>query len=83
MSNSTRTDTLVMQAIGVVQNSKHGSTKTGHNHIKEARRFVNAVRELGYGVKRWKNITNKHVQQAVYKWKEEGLQTATLHTSNN
>jgi len=78
MSNSTRTDTLVMQAIRVVQKNKHGSTKTRHNHIKEARRFVNTVRELGYGVKRWKNITNKHVQQAVDKWKEDGLQTATI-----
>ena len=40
MSNSTRTDTLVMQAIRVVQKNKHGSAKTRHNHIKEARRFV-------------------------------------------
>ena len=78
MSNSTRTDTLVMQAIRVVQKNKHGSTKTRHNHIKEARRFVKTIRELGYGVKRWKNITNKHVQQAVDKWKKEGLQTATI-----
>ncbi|MGD9361553.1 MAG: phage integrase N-terminal domain-containing protein, partial [Desulfobacterales bacterium] len=56
----------------------HGSAKTRHNHIKEARRFVKTVRKLGYGVQRWKNITNKHVQQAVDKWKEEGLQTATI-----
>ena len=78
MSNSTRTDTLVMQAIRVVQKNKQGSAKTRHNHIKEAKRFVKTVRELEYGVQRWKNITNKHVQQAVDKWKEEGLQTATI-----
>ncbi|MEX1330621.1 MAG: integrase domain-containing protein [Desulfobacterales bacterium] len=58
--------------------NKHGSTKTRHNHIKESRRFVKTVRDLGYGVKRWKNITNKHVQQAVDEWKKKGLQTATI-----
>ncbi|BBO77367.1 integrase [Desulfosarcina widdelii] len=78
MSNSTRTDTLVMQAIRIIQKSRFGSAKTRHNHIKEARRFVDTIRELGYGVKRWKNITNKHVQEAVNKWKEEGLQVATV-----
>lgn len=78
MSNSTRTDTLVMQAIRIVHKNKHGSAKTRHNHIKEARRFVTTIRELGYGVKRWKNITNSHVHKAVNKWKEQGLQVATI-----
>ena len=78
MSNSTRTDTLVMQAIRIIQKSRYGSAKTRHNHIKEARRFVGTIRELGYGVKRWKNVTNKHVQEAVNKWKEERLQVATV-----
>jgi len=32
----------------------------------------------GYGVKRWKNVSNVHVQKAVNRWKEEGLQTATI-----
>ena len=59
MSNSTRTDTLVMQAIRVVQKNKHGSAKTRHNHIKEARRFVKTVRELGYGGK----TMEKHSKQ--------------------
>jgi hypothetical protein len=38
MSNSTRTDTLVTQAIRVVKKNKHGSAKTRHNHIKEVRK---------------------------------------------
>ena len=78
MSNSTRTDTLVMQAIRGVKRYRRGSAKTRHNHIKEARRFVNTIRQLGYGVQRWKNISNKHVHQAVNKWKQEGLQVATI-----
>ena len=71
MSNSTRTDTLIMQAIRGVKRYRRGSAKTRHNHIKEARRFVNTIRQLGYGVQRWKNISNKHVHQAVNKWKQE------------
>ncbi len=78
MSNSTRTDTLVMQAIRGVQKNRRGSAKTRHNHIKEARRFVHTIRELGYGVQRWKNISNKHVHEAVHKWQQKGLQVATI-----
>ena len=78
LSNSTRTDTLVMQAIRGIKQTKSGSAKTRHNHIKEARRFVITIRELGYGVKRWKNVTNLHIQKAVDKWKEDGLQVATI-----
>jgi len=78
MSNSTRTDTLIMQAIRGVKRYRRGSAKTRHNHIKEARRFVYTIRQLGYGVQRWKNISNKHVHQAVNKWKQEGLQVATI-----
>ena len=78
MSKSTNTDTLVMQAIRGVKRYRGGSAKTRHNHIKEARRFVNTIRELGYGVKRWKNITNKHVGNVVQKWQNEGLQVATI-----
>ncbi len=63
MSNSTRTDTLIMQAIRVIKKTRRGSSKTRHNHVKEARRFVNTIRELGYGVQRWKNISNKHVRK--------------------
>ncbi len=78
MSNSTRTDTLVMQAIRGVKRQRIGSAKTRHNHIKEARRFVNTIRGLGYGVQRWRNISNKHVGNAVQKWQDEGLQVATI-----
>jgi hypothetical protein len=78
MSNSTRTDTLIMQAIRGVKRYRRGSAKTRHNHIKtrhnhikEARRFVYTIRQLGYGVQRWKNLSNKHVHQAVNKWQQE------------
>jgi site-specific recombinase XerD len=67
-----------MQAIRGIKQTKSGSAKTRHNHIKEARRFVMTIRELGYGVKRWKNVTNIHIQKAVNKWKEDGLQAATI-----
>ena len=59
MSKSTRTDTLVMQAIRGVKRNRQGSAKTRHNHIKEARRFVNTIRELGYGAtsgQRWTHL---------------------------
>ena len=78
MSYSTRTDTLIMQAIRGVKRHRIGSAKTRHNHIKEARRFVNTIRDLGYGVQRWRNISNKHVHEAVDRWKDEGLQVATI-----
>ena len=78
MSKSTNTDTLVMQAIRGVKRHRRGSAKTRHNHIKEARRFVNTIRGLGYGVKRWKNISNKHVGNVVKRWQNEGLQVATI-----
>lgn len=78
MSNSTRTDTLIMQAIRGVKRHRTGSAKTRHNHIKEARRFVNTIRDLGYGVQRWKNISNKHVHEAVIKWQQEKLEVATI-----
>ncbi len=67
-----------MQAIRGIKKTKSGSTKTRHNHIKEARRFVITIRKIGYGVKRWKNVTNLHVQKAVDKWKEDGLKPATI-----
>ena len=80
MSKSTRTDALIMQAIRGVKRYRRGSAKTRHNHIKtrhnhikEARRFVYTIRQLGY-VQRWKNLSNKHVHQAVNKWHKRNQQ---------
>jgi site-specific recombinase XerC len=78
MGKNNHTDTLVMQAIRIVKKIRIGSYKTRHNHLREASRFVQTIREMGYGVNRWKNISNKHVQQAVNRWKENGLQVATI-----
>ena len=54
------------------------SAKTRYNRIKEATRFVKVLRELGYGVKKWDNITNKHVGTVVDIWKNQGLTPATI-----
>lgn len=54
-----------------------GSRKTQYNHKAEAVRFVHALRSLGYGVRRWDNITNKHVASVVDYWRDRGLSTAT------
>jgi site-specific recombinase XerC len=78
MSHKNHTDTLVMQAVRIVQKARLGSYKTRHNHLREANRFVQTIRDLGYGVNRWKNVSNKHVQKAVNRWKEEGLKVATI-----
>jgi hypothetical protein len=57
----TRTDSLITGAIKAIKSARRGSAKTQHNHIQEAKRFTETLRELGYGVRQWKNITNKHV----------------------
>lgn len=59
-------------------NKRHASYKTKYNHLKESLRFVDVLRELGYGVKLWKNITNKHVQKVVTHWADKGLSIATI-----
>lgn len=55
-----------------------GSAKTTYNHKKEAAGFVKVLRSLGYGVKEWVNVTNKHVAVAVEKWKSDDLSAATI-----
>ena len=55
-----------------------GSFKTKHNHIRESERFIQTLRDLGYGVQQWKNITNKHVGAVVEKWKADGLKPSTI-----
>jgi integrase len=55
-----------------------GSTKTRVNHLREVKKFVEELRKQGYGVKHWKNITNKHVGVVVDAWKDRGLANATM-----
>ena len=55
-----------------------GSTKTRVNHLREVKKFVEELRKQGYGVKHWKNITNKHVGVVVDAWKDRGLANATI-----
>lgn len=77
MSKS-RTDSLVSGAVKAMKSTNHGSEKTRYNHLKEATRFVSELREQGYGVKQWDNLTNKHVAAVVDAWKDRGLSTATI-----
>lgn len=44
----------------------------------EAKRFTETLRQLGYGVRQWKNISNKHVGAVVNSWKAKGLATSTM-----
>jgi hypothetical protein len=74
----TRTDSLITGAIKAIKSARRGSAKTQHNHIQEAKRFTETLRELGYGVRQWKNISNKHVGAVVNSWKAKGLATATM-----
>ena len=72
-----RTDSLVMGAIRAVKGSG-GSYKTQYNHLRETKLFVQALREVGYGVQQWKNLSNKHVGAVVDRWKAKGLKAATI-----
>lgn len=55
-----------------------GSRKTQYNHKAEAVRFVHALRSLGYGVRRWDNVNNRHIAAVVDYWRDCGLSTATI-----
>lgn len=55
-----------------------GSFKTRYNHLKEAERFVETLRELKYGVAKWDNISNKHVAAVVNRWQSDGLTDKTI-----
>ena len=74
----TRTDPLITGAIRAIKAAKNGSAKTQHNHIQEAKRFAETLRQLGYGVQQWKNLSNKHVGAVVNQWKNAGLATGTI-----
>ena len=73
-----RTDSLMMGAIRAFKFTKTGSAKTRYNHLRETKRFTETLRELGFGVKRWKNISNKHVGAVVQHWKCKGLAVTTI-----
>jgi len=55
-----------------------GSGKTVLNHRREAMRFADTLREQGFGVNKWCNVTNKHVGAVVDVWKSDGLSVATI-----
>lgn len=55
-----------------------GSAKTIHNHKVEASGFVRVLRRLGFGVKEWSNISNKHIAAAVQEWRQQELGVATI-----
>ena len=73
-----RTDPLVSGAVKALKSQRKGSFKTVYNHLREARRFVLALRETGSGIRKWKNMTNKHIAAVVQKWKERGLAESTI-----
>ena len=45
-----------------------GSARTSFAHRQEASRFVDTLRELGYGVQKWQNVTNAHVAAVAERW---------------
>ena len=63
---------------GINRCNLSGSYKTVYNHRMEAQRFVEQLRENGYGVQKWANINNKHVASVVDAWREKGLSDKTI-----
>jgi len=55
-----------------------GSSKTRVHHLRETSRFVETLRDLGYKVEKWNNVTNKHMGAVVDKWQEDGLADKTI-----
>jgi integrase len=63
---------------GAMNARLQGSAKTVMQHKDEAQRFVSELRELGYGVQRWENVSNKHVAEVAEAWVDRGLAAATV-----
>jgi site-specific recombinase XerD len=63
---------------GINRCNLSGSYKTQYNHRLEAQRFVEQLRENGYGVQKWENVNNKHVASVVQSWREKGLSDKTI-----
>lgn len=55
-----------------------GSSKTRVAHLKEVNQFVKELRNQGLGVKKWDNVTNKHVGAVVKSWQDRGLAAKTI-----
>ncbi len=55
-----------------------GSSKTRTNHLREVHQFLKELRNQGLGVKKWSNVTNKHVGAVVKSWQDRGLATKTI-----
>jgi len=55
-----------------------GSGKTITNNKKSAELFIRALRDLGYGVQKWTNMTNRHVADVVQHWLDEDLSPGTI-----
>ncbi len=72
-----KTDSLLTGAIQAVKGSG-GSYKTRYNHTREVRRFVQTLRQTGFGVQKWQNLTNKHVAAVVDQWRSEKLSVSTI-----
>lgn len=72
-----KSDKLLEGAVRAIKGTG-GSYKTQYNHIQEATRFVEQLRDLGYGVQRWNNLSLRHVGEVVDSWKERGLAPATI-----
>lgn len=72
-----KTDSLLTGAIQAIKASG-GSYKTRYNHTREVLRFVATLRQIGYGVQKWTNITNKHIAAVVNHWRDEKLSVATI-----
>ena len=72
-----RNDHLHTGAVRALRTAS-GSFKTRHNHLREAGRFVTTLRQVGYGVQKWENLTNKHVAAVVNQWQTEGLAVSTI-----
>jgi site-specific recombinase XerD len=47
-------------------------------HKDEAHRFVDELKDLGFGVTKFENLTNKHVGSVVTSWIDKGLQNSTI-----
>ncbi|EPR43550.1 putative integrase [Desulfovibrio sp. X2] len=59
--------------------SHGGSGKTKKNHFNEAKRFVSTLHQLGFGVRKWENVSMKHVAAVVGHWLNiDGLTAATV-----
>jgi site-specific recombinase XerD len=65
---------------GIGRANLSGSGKTQRNNRVQASCFVDTLRECGFGVQKWTNLTNAHVQAVVNAWLEEGKKTGTIKT---